>query len=307
MSTLETINLCKRFRDFSIGPIDLVLEPGSVHGLIGANGAGKTTFFRCLMGTVRRDQGIIKLNGETISDSSAKWKEAIGYVGDYFPLFENWSGARNLHTFSQFYSHYDHELVQRLASRFDVNLDQRARNYSTGQRTKLALIHALAHGANFLLLDEPTSGLDPIARDTLMEILYEQLRRDDMTILYATHYVAEIEQVADQLIIIHNGKILDKKVKEDLAQHWRKITFRFDQELGELPNQVSIKVYGDAPYGEVALSDGRPNLVKEYEVISSNHQSTVMFLENVGAQSIQSNRLSMEQICVQLLKSQLGR
>jgi ABC-2 type transport system ATP-binding protein len=306
MATLEIINLRKRYRDFALGPIDLKLEPGTVHGLIGANGAGKTTLYRCLMGTVRKDQGIIKLNGETIDGNSARWKQAIGYVGDYTPLFENWSGARNLHTFARFYDNYDEEVVQTLASKFDLDLDQIASNYSTGQRTKLAIIHALAHGANFLLLDEPTSGLDPVSRDTFMEIIYEQMGKQELTILYATHYVTEIEQIADQLIIINKGKILGHKIKEDLAQHWRKITFRSDRDLGELPNQVALKVFAGDSNGE-GEGDAQPNFSKEYEVISNNQQSTRMFLEQAGAEGIQSSRLSIEQICVQILKTQSGR
>lgn len=304
MPTLEIINLCKRYRDFALGPIDLRLEPGTVHGLIGANGAGKTTLYRCLMGTVRRDQGIIKLNGQTVDGSSAQWKQAIGYVGDYTPLYENWSGARNLRTFARFYDNYNEELVQILASKFDLNLDQIVRNYSTGQRTKLAIIHALAHGANFLLLDEPTSGLDPVSRDTFMEILHEQMGAQELTILYATHYVTEIEQIADQLVIINKGRLLGHKVKEDLAQHWRKLTFRTDRDLGELPNQVALKVFGTA---SDKGDDVQPGFSKEYEVISSNQQSTRMFLEHAGVENLQSSRLSIEQICVQILKTQAGR
>jgi ABC-2 type transport system ATP-binding protein len=302
MSTLEIINLCKRYRDFALGPVDLRLEPGTVHGLIGANGAGKTTLYRCLMGTVRKDQGIIKLNDAKVDNRSGHWKQAIGYVGDYLPLFENWSGARNLRTFARFYQHFDEEKVQRLASMFDLNLDQLARHYSTGQRTKLAIINAFCHGANFLLLDEPTAGLDPVSRDTFMEILHQQMGEQDTTVLYATHYVTEIEQLADQLIIIDRGRILGHKVKEDLAQHWRRITYRSDQRLGELPNQVAIKVHGNG-----AEPAGPASLQRDYEVISSNHQSTLLFLEQAGAQQIQCSRLTIEQICVQILKTQLGR
>ena len=302
MSTLEIINLCKRYRGFSLGPIDLKLEPGTVHGLIGANGAGKTTLYRCLMGTVRRDQGIIKLDDVKVDDSTGQWKQAIGYVGDYLPLFEHWSGARNLQTFARFYEHYDEEKVQRLASMFDLDLDQIARNYSTGQRTKLAIIHAFSHGAGFLLLDEPTAGLDPVSRDTFMEILHQQMADYPPTVLYATHYVTEIEQLADKLIIIDQGRILGHKVKEDLSQHWRRITFRSNRQLGELPNQIAIKVHGDQPF-----SAERPDFNREYEVISNNHESTLQYLQQAGASGIQCTRLTMEQICVQILKTRLGR
>jgi ABC-type multidrug transport system ATPase subunit len=167
----------------------------------------------------------------------------------------------------------------------------------------LAIIHALAHGANFLLLDEPTTGLDPVSRDTFMEVIHEQMGKQELTILYATHYVTEIEQIADQLLIINRGRLLGHKVKEDLAQHWRKLTFRSDRELGELPNQVALKVLGN-----VHTNDNlQANFSKEYEVISSNLESTQLFLEHIGAECIQSSRLSIEQICVQILKTQAGR
>lgn len=285
MSMLELINLSKKYSDFSLGPINLVLEPGTIHGLIGANGAGKTTMYRCIMGTVRCNKGTIKINGEVANESSGHWKQSIGYVGDYFPLIEHWSGGRNLKAFAPFYEKYSWETVEALASRFELNLDQSAKSYSTGQRAKLAIIHALSHDASFLLLDEPTSGLDPVARDTFMEVLYEQMQKEGLTILYATHYVSEIEQMADQLIIIDEGKILAQKFREDLEQFWRRITFRLDRDPGDLPDQISRKV-----------------LERDHEVISSNHESTVMYLEQTGAESIQSSRLTMEQICVQLLK-----
>jgi ABC-2 type transport system ATP-binding protein len=306
MATLETINLCKRYRDFSLGPIDLNLEPGSVHGLIGANGAGKSTLFRCLLGLVRHDQGIIKLNGQLVDNATGRWKQAIGYVGDYTPLYENWSGARNLKTFARFYDDYSWETVQRMASNFDLDLDKLAKNYSTGQRTKLAIIHALAHGANFLLLDEPTAGLDPVARDTFMELLYDELGKEGITILYATHYVTEVERIADEFIIIADGKVLGHKVKEDLAQYWRRITFRCDRDLGELPNQVAVKVF-DEQSPVLQGDDNPPNFDRDFEVISSNHESTLLFLDQSGARSIQTSRMSIEQICVQILKTRLGR
>ena len=290
MSMLEITNLCKSFKRFSLGPIDLTLEPGSVHGLIGANGAGKSTLFRCLMGTVRRNQGLIKLHGQDVDTHSGAWKQSIAYIGDYTPLYEHWSGAKNLKLSSRYYENWSEYDVQSLASRLDLDLDQTVKNYSTGQRSKLAIINALSHGANLLLLDEPTAGLDPVARDTFMEVLFEKIQNEKMTILYATHYVTEIEQLADQLIIIDSGKILEHPSIDDLSQHWRKITFRTDKDIGALPNQISCKQQG-----------------QDYEVVSSNHQSCLLYLKSVGAESIQTSLLSINQICVQILKKQWGK
>jgi len=289
MTMLEITNLCKAYKEFSLGPVDLTLESGSAHGLIGANGAGKSTMFRCIMGVVRRDQGLIKLNGNYADPSSGNWKESIGYVGDFSPYYDQLTGAKNLQLLSAYYENWSNEKVQSLASRFDLNLSQDVKSYSTGQRTKLAIIAALAHSPSLLLLDEPSTGLDPVSRDQLMELLFESMQQEDLTLLYSTHHVSEIEELADKLIIIDSGRIVRHEDKEYLAQNWRKITFRHAGELGEIPNQVSAKRQGN-----------------DYEVITNNSQSTTWYLEKLGAESIQTNRLSTEQICVQILKSQRG-
>ncbi|PCJ25557.1 MAG: hypothetical protein COA96_06970 [SAR86 cluster bacterium] len=290
MTMLELTNLCKTYKEFSLGPVDLKLEAGTAHGLIGANGAGKSTMFRCIMGVVRRDQGLIKVNGNYADQSSGGWKQSIGYVGDYTAFYDHLPAAKNLQMLSAYYENWSNEVVQTLASRFDLNLSQQVKNYSTGQRTKLAIICALAHKPPLLLLDEPSIGLDPVSRDLLMEILFEEMQKEDLTLLYSTHHVSEIEQLADRLIVIDQGRILRHEDKEHLAANWRKITFRYDGELGEIPNQVSVKIQGT-----------------EFEVISNNCQSTIWYLEKLGAESVQSNRISTEQICVQILKHQVRR
>ena len=223
---LEITNLCKRYDGFALGPIDLTLERGTVHGLIGPNGAGKTTLYRSVMGTVRRDQGLVRVGGRPADASSGEWKRKIGYVGDYTPLFEHWSGARNLTAFAAFYDTWSEETAESLASRFEFDLSQKVSAYSTGQRTKLAIILALAHHPSLLLLDEPANGLDPVTRETFMEVLYEQMRNEDLTVLYATHHVSEIEHMVDQLIFISDGRILAHEPVDALVENWRKITFR---------------------------------------------------------------------------------
>ena len=104
---LEITNLRKKYDGFALGPIDLTLEPGTVHGLIGPNGAGQTTLYRTVMGTVRRDQGLVKVGERHADASSGEWKRKIGYVGDFTPLFEHWSGARNINAFAAFYDACD--------------------------------------------------------------------------------------------------------------------------------------------------------------------------------------------------------
>jgi ABC-2 type transport system ATP-binding protein len=283
---LEITNLCKRYGGFTLGPIDLKLEPGTVHGLIGPNGAGKTTLYRAIMGTVRRDQGLVKVAGSPATASSGEWKRKIGYVGDYTPLFEHWSGGRNLKAFAAFYDAWSEETAESLASRLELDLSRKVGAYSTGQRTKLAIILALAHHPSLLLLDEPANGLDPVTRDVFMEVLYEQMRNEDLTVLYATHHVSEIEQMVDRLIFIKDGRVLAHEPVNTLVENWRKITFRTSKSIGDVPHQVH------------GVREGN-----DHQVTTSSFQSALWFLESQGVECIETSKLTTEQICVHVLRN----
>jgi ABC-2 type transport system ATP-binding protein len=283
---LEITNLCKRYDGFALGPIDLTLESGTVYGLIGPNGAGKTTLYRLVMGTVRRDQGLVRVGGLAADALSGGWKRKVGYVGDYTPLFEHWSGARNLKAVAPFYESWSEETAESLVSQFELDLSQKVGAYSTGQRTKLAIILALAHHPSLLLLDEPANGLDPVTRDTFMEVLYEHMRNEELTVLYATHHVSEIERMVDQLIFISDGRVLAHEPVETLVENWRKLTFRTSQPVGDVPYQVSRVREGD-----------------DYEVTTSSFQSALWFLQSQGVERIETSKLTTEQICVHVLRN----
>jgi ABC-2 type transport system ATP-binding protein len=287
---LEITNLRKKYDGFALGPIDLTLEPGTVHGLIGPNGAGKTTLYRSVMGTVRRDQGLVKVGGRPADASSGEWKRTIGYVGDYTPLFEHWSGARNLTAFAAFFDTWSEETAESLAARLELDLSQKVGAYSTGQRTKLAIILALAHHPSLLLLDEPANGLDPVTRATFMEVLYEQMRNEQLTVLYATHHVSEIEHMVDQLIFLSDGRVLAHEPVDTLVENWRRITFRTSQPIADVPYQVSRVRDGD-----------------DHQITTSSFQSALWFLESQGVERIETSRLTTEQICVHVLRNAAGR
>jgi ABC-2 type transport system ATP-binding protein len=286
---LDIRNLSKRYDSFSLGSINLQLKAGTVYGLVGANGAGKTTFFRTVMGTVRSDTGQISVKGNVVRNSCGQWKQDIGYVGDYTPLFENRSGFHNLKMFSHFYKNWSSERASFIANRFDLDLHQKVKNYSTGQRTKLAITLALSHQPKLLLFDEPATGLDPVSRETFIEMLFEEIEHGNKTILYATQHVSEIEQLADEIIFLNSGQILRQDMKEDLVEHWRRITFRKQGDVGEIPNCVSLKTYG-----------------LDFELVTDDHKQALCHLEQSQAESIEVSRLSVEQISVQILKQTVG-
>lgn len=289
MKMLEVSRLRKNCEKFALGPIDLELEAGSINGLIGPNGSGKSTLYRCIMGTVRRDAGTVCVAGLDADGRSGNWRNGIGYVGDFTPLFDHLTGAANLGLFSGFYENWSDEQAESLADKLDLDLTMRARSYSSGQRTKLAIVIALAHRPKLLLLDEPANGLDPIARSTFLEMLYALMQQEDLTLMYATHHVTEIERLADHLIFLDDGKVLKRAEKEDLVENWRRLTFRTTNGPDAIPGQITFR------------RDGQ-----DYEVVSSSASGAIDFLQQAEASDIQVSQLPLEEICIEILKTEKG-
>lgn len=289
MKTLQTIQLKKHYRDFSLGPIDLGLEADRAVGFVGANGAGKTTLMRCLVGVQQADAGDILVDGETVVAARPLWRRSLGYVGEVNPFFDQWSGARNLQALSRFYPGWDAAWMETLARRLALDLNRCVKNYSTGQRSKLALVAALAHRPRLILLDEPATGLDPVSRDELNSILFEIMERDGPGLLYATHHVSEIEGLADRLLLIDQGRIVGDEIKEDLLEKWRRLSFRSEQTIADVPHAWPQAV--EPPW---------------QELISEDAEATLAFLSARGVQNVQSSRLSTEQITIQMLRALRG-
>lgn len=289
MKMLEVSQLRKKYRTFALGPIDLELEAGTMNGVIGPNAGGKSTLYRCIVGIVRRDHGTIRVAGLDADERSGGWRNEIGYVGDYMPLFDHLTGVANLALFSRFYENWSDKLAESLVGKLDLDLTIRAKGLSTGQRAKLALVIALAHRPRLLLFDEPANGLDPVARSIFFETLYELMQHEDFTLLYATHHVAEIERLADHLIFMNEGRLLKHAEKEDLVENWRRLTFRADDAPHAIPGQVTLR------------QDGQ-----DYEVVSSSTNDAIGFLQHVGASDIQVSRLPLEEICVEILRTEEG-
>ena len=278
-------NVIKTFPDFKLGPLDLDLEPGTVLGFVGPNGAGKTTSIQCLVGLIRADSGQMAVFGRPNNLNRPGWKLDIGYVGDIQVFYERWTGQKNLDFLSQFYPNWSQERASELAKRFNLPLSKRAKDMSTGNRMKLSLVAALAHSPRLLLLDEPTSGIDPVVRAEVLDVLFEILESGDRAIFYATHILPEISRLADELAFIDNGQVWLRTPKEDLTEKWRKIFFTLAKDDFELKAVVSHEKEGD-----------------RHQVVCSDFESTLQQLRDLGAEDIQENPMSIEEIAVQILK-----
>ncbi|MCP4896148.1 MAG: ABC transporter ATP-binding protein, partial [bacterium] len=186
--------LTKRFQGFQLGPLDLTLEPGTVLALVGPNGAGKTTTLNCMAGLVVPDEGDIQVFGAPVHPTRPEYRGDVGYVGEESGFFQRWTAGRNLDYLAQIIPGWSRDRARQLSERFGLTLGKAVKDLSRGNRTKLALVAALAHGPRLLLLDEPTAGLDPIVRAEVLDVLWEITEDGEHAVLYSTHVLSDISR-----------------------------------------------------------------------------------------------------------------
>jgi len=205
---LETRNLHRSFgRTSVIRGLELAVPQGVVYGFLGRNGAGKTTTLRMLLGILDPHRGELVFDGKSVRRTRARQRRRIGYVSQQ-QHFYPWMRVRGLGRFvGAFYPTWDKLFFSALLERLAVDPNQRVGALSGGTRMKLALALALAHRPPLLVLDEPTAGVDPVTRREILDLLRSTVDEDGRTVLFSTHNISEVEDIGDQVGILHAGQI----------------------------------------------------------------------------------------------------
>ena len=218
-NALELRHVSRRLGDFELRDVNLTLPKGCILGLVGENGAGKSTTIRLLTGELRPDSGTVSvLDAEPGSPDFRAVKERLGVVLDdaWFPEILN---ARQVGTMmAMTYESWDAELYESYLARFALPREKNFKDYSRGMRMKLAIAVALAHRPEVLLLDEATAGLDPIVRDEVLEIFREFSEAEDHAILISSHILSDLEKLCDYIAFLHQGKLLFCQEKDRLLE-----------------------------------------------------------------------------------------
>ena len=212
---LEIINLNKRYDEFKLKDVNFTVGKNSICGFIGVNGAGKTTTIKSMLGLTKKDAGLIRFFGREFTGNEKEIKNNIGVVFDASVYYEELSIKYMKLIISKSYKEWNEVVFQNYLKRFNLDESKKICNLSKGMKMKLSLAFALSHNAKFLIMDEPTSGLDPLIRKEVLGILDEFKSCGENSVFFSTHITSDLEKIADQLIMIHNGEIIFSKTKEE--------------------------------------------------------------------------------------------
>jgi ABC-2 type transport system ATP-binding protein len=225
---IETRNLTKRYgRSRGIEDVTLSVEEGEVFGFLGPNGAGKTTTIRTLMGLLRPSAGSAQIGGLDCWRQSVEVKRLIGYLPSEFALDPALTGAQILTYLGNLRGSVAPHTIQQLAERLNLDLSQRFRDYSHGNKQKVGLIQAFMHRPRLLVLDEPTNGLDPLNQQEFYRMVAE-VRADGRTVFVSSHNLAEVEHTCDRVGIIREGQLVKVgtvATLKDITHHEVELTF----------------------------------------------------------------------------------
>jgi ABC-2 type transport system ATP-binding protein len=276
---VEMVNVERQLGWFSLGPITLTIQRGVVCGLIGANGAGKTSTLDLLMGMGRPDSGCIRMLGLDPIANEVEVKRQTAYVSPDLN-YQAWGRVGDALDFvSGFYPDWDNARCERLQNEFELASWKRIRSLSFGERIKLSLLMALSREAQLLLLDEPTLGLDPVSRRKLFTHLLALMQREDRTILIASHQLSELERFADEVVLLKNGQVIVHERMDQLAERYRLVV-----------------IAGAKPPSDVAgvqMIRTRPG---ESELLIDTKVAGVDAIEKLGCQVLREPTLSLEDL-----------
>jgi len=248
---LQIDSLCKSYKDFSLKNISFTLPQGCIMGLVGQNGAGKSTTLKAILGLVRPDSGSVKLFGQELWENEGQIKEQIGVVFDSMNLPEMLRGKDVGKVLGPLYQSWDQAAFNGYLERFSLPKNKLIKDYSRGMKMKVAIAAALSHGAKLLLLDEATGGLDPIVRDEILDILLEFMQDPTHGILFSSHITGDLEKIADYVTFIHEGQVRFSQPKDELLDSYAVVKCS-PQQLASIDPAALISVRSHQ-YGTEAL------------------------------------------------------
>lgn len=259
---IQVKNLTKTYKDFTLDNISLSLPCGTVMGLIGENGAGKSTFINSLLNVVEAQYDQLHILGHDLKTQEKLIKQDIAVIFSDSHLDLSFTPLFAGKMLSKMYKNWDQEKYLQLLKRFGLPEKKRLKKLSTGMRVKVEFAVALSHSPKLLILDEASSGLDPVVREEILDILREFTEDEDRAVLISSHITSDLDKIADYIAYIHEGKLLFVRTYDELRNDFGIITC--GRRLFDALNPDDIAAYRKETYNYRVLVHNRQKIKKTF-------------------------------------------
>lgn len=257
---LTITGLTKNYKDFVLDHVSFHVPKGTIVGLIGENGAGKSTTINAVLGLVKKESGKISILGKEEIDNAVHEQIGVVFDGSNYP--EILSPRQINRVLKNIYRSWDEQIYYKLIRKFSLPIDKKIKQFSKGMKMKLAIAAALSHHPKLLILDEATSGLDPVIRDDILDMFLDFIQDEENSILVSSHITSDLEKVADYIVFIHEGKVVFFKPKDELIERYGIIKCGAAQ--FDAIDKKDIIAYRKQDYGWQILISDRHSAQKKY-------------------------------------------
>ena len=275
MNAIEIRDLCKSYKEFELKNLNLTLPSGCIMGLVGENGAGKSTTIKLMLNAIKRDGGTITILGKDNRENFELTKEDIGVVLDEVGFSECLTAKQVGKVMQNIYKNWDAPVFEQYLTKLKLPRDKKFKEFSKGMKMKLAIAVALSHHAKLLILDEATSGLDPVIRDEVLDVFSEFTRDENHAVLISSHIVSDLEKICDYIAFLHEGKLMLCEEKDALKEQYAIIRCT-EEMLGAISKEAVIgkKI---SPYGVEAIVH-RSEIPREVEISPVDLEQLFIFM-----------------------------
>jgi ABC-2 type transport system ATP-binding protein len=294
-NAIETRNLGRKFGKFeAVKNVSLRVPKGTVFGLLGVNGAGKSTIIKMIMGHLRPTAGEIRVLGRALGEDLLDIRRRVAYVSENRYLYEWMTVEESIRFTRAFHENWDDRKAADLLKRFSLPPEKKVRQLSRGNRARLCLLLALSFNPELIILDEPTSGLDPIVRRDFIENIVAEIAEEGKTVLFSSHIVDEVERVADYVGVINDGELLLVSTIDDIKASYKRVRYATN---GTRPELAGVP-------GLLAVENGRHEQVL---TVSAWGDETLRSLGERGVKNPEVLPISLEDVFVNTVRAERER
>lgn len=277
-NAIEIKNITKKYKDFILGDISINIPKGTIVGIVGENGAGKSTFINAILGIVQSQYQKLSYFGKDFHQYEKEIKEDLAVIFETshydVELTAQWIDRILSHT----YRNWNHELYLKYLKQFDIPYHKKLKFFSRGMKMKLEFAIAFSHDAKLLILDEATSGLDPIIRDEILDLIRDFTEDENHTVIMSSHITSDLDKIADYIVYIHQGKCLFMQTYDDMKENYGII--HGNQNLLDTLSHDDIVSYITEPYSVSILIQNRQQIqeiFKDLEISRPTIEEIMLF------------------------------